>query len=180
MDHLQKILILFLVAGIPAAAPPYSASSPDLCLAAGALTYRVSPGATAADLRVKIEPRAAHPDLLPELRPDLRIQLVDSVESADFAIVDDVSAARESACLTTGPIKTVSVVADAGPADITISLSRDAADADLRIFVHSVRFGHRDAAALFAAMRHYENVNKLSAGTDDADRQDSGHQEESW
>jgi hypothetical protein len=169
MDHLQRILILLMVAGIPAAAPPFSASSPDLCLAAGSLTYQVSPSASAVDFRVRIEPRAVHPDL----RPDLRIQLVDSVESADFAVVDDVGAARGSACSSTGLIKTVRVVADAGPADITISLSRDDADADLRLFVHSVRFGHRDVAALFAAMRHYENADKLPASADDDSRQES-------
>ena len=37
---------------------------------------------------------------------------------------------------------------------MTISLSRDAAEADLKLFVHSARVGHRDAAALLAAMRH--------------------------
>jgi hypothetical protein len=45
---------------------------------------------------------------------------------------------------------------------------------DLKLFVHSVRFGHHDAAALFAAMRHYENANRPSAGADD----DSG--QKSW
>jgi hypothetical protein len=165
MSHLQRILILLLVAGIPAAAPPFPGSSPNLCLAAGSLTYQVSPNASAADLRVRIEPRAAH--------PDLRIQLVDSIESADFAVVDDVGAAPAGACSTSGLIKTVRTVDDAGPADITISLSREDADADLRLYVHSVRFGHRDAAALFAAMRHYENAVKLPASADGEERQDS-------
>jgi len=159
MDQLQKILILLMVAGIPAAASPFSASSPDLCLAVGSLTYRVSPGAAAADVRVRIAPRAA--------QPDLRIALVDGIESADFALVDDVGTAGQSACASAGPVKTVRVVSDAGPADITLSLSRDDPDADLRLFVHSVRFGHRQAAALFAAMRRDENTGKAPAGADD-------------
>jgi hypothetical protein len=164
MDHLQKFLILLLVAGIPAAAPPFSASPADLCLTAGSLTYRVSSGAAAADVRVRIEPRAAH--------PDLRIRLVDGIESADFAVVDDVGTAGGSACASAGLVKTVRVISDAGPADITLSLSRDDADADLRLFVHSMRFGHADAAALFAAMRHFENAGKASASDDD-DRQET-------
>jgi hypothetical protein len=166
MDHLQRFLILLMVTGIPAAAPPFFASSPDLCLTAGSLTYRVSPGAAAADLRVRIEPRAAH--------PDLRIRLVDGIESADFAVVDDVGATHQSACASAGLVKTVRVVSDAGPADITLSLSRDDADADLRLFVLSMRFGHREAAALFAAMRHYENPGRVVDSAED----DSLH--ESW
>jgi hypothetical protein len=94
MDHLQKFLILLLVAGIPAAAPPFSASPADLCLTAGSLTYRVSSGTAAADVRVRIEPRAAH--------PDLRIRLVDGIESADFAVVDDVGTAGGRACASAG------------------------------------------------------------------------------
>jgi hypothetical protein len=165
MDRLQRILILLMVAGIPAAAPPFSASSPDLCFAAGSLTYRVSPGAAAADVRVRIEPRAAH--------PDLRIQLVDGIESADFAVVDDVGTAGESACASAGPVKTVRIVSDAGPADITLSVSRDDDDADLRLFVRSVRFGHRQAAALFAAMRRDEDAGKAPASDDDDGSQET-------
>ena len=78
------------------------------------------------------------------------------------------------ACPAGGLVKSVRVIADAGPADITVSISRNEADADFKLFVHSVRFSHHDAAALFDAMRHYENANRPSAGADD----DSG--QESW
>ena len=138
MTQLQRVLILLMVAGIPAAAPPVPGSSPTLCLAAGSFTYRVWPNAAAADLRIKIDPRAA--------APDLRIELVDSIEGADFAVVDE----REQA-------------------DITISLSRDDPAADLRLYVHSMRFGHRDAAALLAAMRHYEHAGKHPAHAEDTE-----------
>src|SRR5262249_42448399 len=95
MDR-ARILMLLLAAGIAAAASgssmiahlndepadPVAATagvSPDLCLSAGAVTYRLSPTAAAPDYRVRID--AAH--------PDLRIELVDGVENADFALVDD-------------------------------------------------------------------------------------------
>jgi hypothetical protein len=50
----------------------------------------------------------------------------------------------------------VRVVDDAGPADLTLSLSADAANADVKLFVHSSRFSSGDAAALFAAMRRHQ------------------------
>ena len=145
MDHLQKVLILLLVAGIPAAAPPFTASAPRLCFTAGSITYQVAPGTSAADLRVKI--------VAPPANPDLRIQLVNDVQSADFAVVDDYGARDGGACASAGLLKRVRVVADTQPADISIALSDEPGAGDLRLFVHSVRFGHRDAAALFAAMR---------------------------
>ncbi len=155
MTHPQRILILLMVAAIPAAAPPLPGSSPVLCFAVGSLTYQVVRKTAAADLRVRIDDRAA--------RPDVRMQLVDSIESADFAVVDDIGAAPSGTCSTLGSIKTVRTVADGDPADIIVSLSRDDADAGLKIYVHSLRFGHRDAAALFAAMRHYERSGKTGA-----------------
>ena len=104
---------------------------------------------------------------------DLRIQLVDDVGLADFALVDD--ADDDSACDAGGTIRTIKVIDDQGPSDVTISLmpageqvsTKEAeqateapvpepAAADLKLFVHSARFGHRDAAALLAAMRHYQ------------------------
>jgi len=145
MDRLHKTLILLLVAGIPAAAPPFFASPPGLCFTAGSVTYQLSPSATAPDYKVKIDNAAA--------QPQLRIGLVDRVETADFALVDDNSGFDRNGCHSAGLIKTIKLVAD-GPSDLTISLTREAADADLKLFVYSARLGHREAAALFAVMRH--------------------------
>jgi hypothetical protein len=148
MDHLQKFLILLLVAGIPAAAP-FTASSPRLCFTAGPITYQVAAGLSAADVRVKI--------VAPLANPDLRIQLVNDVQSADFALVDDFGAGDGNACASGGPVKRVRVVPDAQAADVTIALSDEPSAGDLKLFVHSARFGHRDAAALLAAMKHDED-----------------------
>jgi hypothetical protein len=154
MEHLKKALILLLVAWIPAAAPPFSATTPaptsHLCFTAGSLTYEVGPDISAPDFRVKFADAPA----------TLRIQLVDSVDLADFALVDDV-AADASACHSAGHAKTVQVVGEQSPADVTVSLSHGGAqdaDAGLKLFVHSARFSHSDAAALFAAMRHFQTT----------------------
>ena len=96
MDHLQKVLILLLVAGIPAAAPPLIGSPPGLCFTVGQITYQVASGLSRADLRVKI--------VAPRTHPDLRIQLVDDVQSADFALVDDFEAGDGDACPAGGAI----------------------------------------------------------------------------
>jgi hypothetical protein len=163
-ERLNKTLILLLVAGIPAAAAPpffltYS-DKPQLCFTAGSITYQV--GGAAPDYRVKIAAAG-----------DLRIQLVDDVNLADFALVDDVADA-DTACDAGGTVRTIKLIDDAGTADVTVSLmpagepvgARETEEAlaeaaapepaDLRLFVHSARFGHRDAAALLAAMRHYQ------------------------
>jgi hypothetical protein len=166
IQRLNKSLILLLVAGIPAAAAPlffltFKTQQPRLCFTAGTITYQV--GGAAPDYRVRIAAAA-----------DLRIQLVDDVDLADFALVDDADDA-DSACDAGGTIRTIKVIDDQGPADVTVSLTLageqastsdaeqaaeaalfEPAPADLKLFVHSTRFGHRDAAALLAAMRHYQ------------------------
>ncbi len=151
MERLQKTLILLLVAGLPAAAPVFFASPPGVCFTAGSTTYQVAAATGSPDVRVRIDNSAAH--------PDLRIRIVDAVETADFALVDDTVATSANACKSDGLLKTVKVVGSG--ADVTISLSREAADADLTLFVYSSRLGHRDAAALFAAMRNNKD-NKVA------------------
>lgn len=145
MDHLQRFLILLLVAGIPAAAPPLNVSAPALCFTAGAITYQVALS-SAAELQVKI--------VAPSANPDLRIQVVNDVESADFAVVDDFGPRDGNTCTSAGTLKRVRVVADPQPADINIAVSDEPTVGSLKLFVHSTRFGHRDAAALFAAAKH--------------------------
>lgn len=159
MSRIASTLILLVCIGAPvglyvATAPaspnavaPVTAS--NLCFTAGAITYEASPAAV-ADYRVKID--ASH--------PDLRIQLVDGVESADFAWVDGVGGL--DACESAGRVKTVRVVGEGSAADISMSLSREPAAGGLKLFVHSARFTHRDVAALIAAMRHHQNGRKLA------------------
>jgi hypothetical protein len=173
MEHWRKTLTLsalaaLLVAGTVAAVLPFLAATPptaapvaivavDRCFTAGSVTYRVSTGASTPDYRVKIDSGAADPDSA----PDLRIQLVDSVESADFALVDGFSG-DHGTCASAGHVKTVQVVGNTSPADVTLRLAGEPTETDLKLFVHSDRFGDRDAAALFAAMRHDQMRQKLA------------------
>jgi hypothetical protein len=146
MDRFHKILILLFVAGIPAAATaPFFPAAVPLCFTAGSTTYQLSQTAASPDFRVKFDGAPA----------DWRVALVDGVANADFTLVDDVVGMNGNACKASGLIKTVKVVGE-GPSDIVIALTRDPANADFKLFVHSARFNHRDAAALFAVMRHYQ------------------------
>src|SRR5689334_3546260 len=102
MEKFRKTLILFLVFGIPAAAPPFFAKTPELCFTSGTVTYRLAPDASAADYTVAIDNQADY--------PDLRIRLVDRVATADFALTDDAGSLARNACKTGGTLKTVRLV----------------------------------------------------------------------
>ena len=151
MSRILSTLLLLVGVGVPvglyaATAPssprtvaPVNAAS-NLCFTAGAVTYQMSPDA-AADFRVKID----------DARPDLRIALVDGVETADFALVDGVGGF--DACESTHSLKTVGIVGEASAADVTMSLSREPADADFRLYVHSAHLRPSDVAALITVIR---------------------------
>ncbi len=145
MDRIRKTLVLVAVIAVPAAAHSTFAPTPNLCVASGTATYRLAPTASSPDFRVRIERAAPH--------PDLRMQLVDSPELADFVIADDFSATSEStACQTATPAKTVKVDAEARKPDVVVNLAADIANPDYRVYVHSVRHSSQDAAALLAVM----------------------------
>ena len=77
----------------------------------------------------------------------VRVQISDSPETADFAVVDDVDSSESGACETNTATRLVAISATpAGGAPI-IYLSHDG-PADYRIFVRSKTFSLRDAAAL--------------------------------
>jgi hypothetical protein len=79
------------------------------------------------------------------------MQLVDDPAAADFVLVDDFDATASGACRTSLPLKTIRVNDEAPRADLTISLAGGAA-ADFKLYVHSARFSHEEAAALFGVM----------------------------
>jgi hypothetical protein len=145
MNRLQKSVILIAAIALPAAAHSTFAPSPDnLCFASGATTYQIARNAAAPDFRIKIAGGAS--------QSDLRMQLVDRAEIADFVLVDDFSAREQPPCRSSTPIRTVALDADTARPDVTVNLSSDATAPDYKIFVHSVRFSQQDAAALLAAM----------------------------
>ena len=144
VNRLYKTLILIAAIAVPAAAHSTFAPKQSFCFASGAATYQMAPNAAAPDFRVKI---AGDLPL-----PDLRMQLVDRAENADFVLVDDFSAQEQAPCRSSTPIRTVALDSGALAPDVTVNLSADAAAADYKIYVHSVRFSQLDAAALLAAM----------------------------
>jgi hypothetical protein len=143
---MQRTLALIAVAAVPAAAAAHGLFAPrdGLCLVSGSATYRIAQNAASPDFRVRV---AGETD-----RADLRMQLVDRAEIADFALVDDFSGGEPGACRSAAPVRTVAVDASAKSPDVVVALSADAAGADYRIFVHSLRYSQQDAAALLAAI----------------------------
>ena len=145
MNRLQKSLILIAAIAVPAAAHSTFAPVPDsLCFASGATTYQIAHNAAAADFRIRIADAS--------YRADLRMQLVDRAEIADFVLVDDFSGKGPVSCRSSTPIRTVTLDTGTAKPDVTVNLSAGAADPDYKIYVHSMRYSQQDAAALLAAM----------------------------
>lgn len=127
------------------------------CFASGASTYQIVTNAAAPDYRIRIDSAAT--------QPDLRMQLVDRPEYADFVLVDDFSG-EPSTCRSSTPVRTVTLDgASASKPDVTVHLSADAKGADYRLYVRSARFSQQDAAALLAAMWKADQRHKLAAFT---------------
>jgi hypothetical protein len=162
---MRKLFVLLCAGGIAAATGPFLTASPDICFTAGSATYRLSPNAPAADDRVAIDNHAAH--------PDMRVRLVDRVDTADFVLTDDAGTLTGNACKPAGPLKTIRIVPAGTPADVTVSVAGrpdhepqdeshpgthagtdPGAHAGLALYVHSARVSHFDAAAPFAFVRH--------------------------
>jgi len=131
-------LLALLVAITAATAGSFFAPSETPCFAAGDRSYRISNGA-AADVTVRIDNAAAH--------PDLRMQLIDDAAAADFVLIDDADAGN--AC-PGGAVQSIRIDAGARNPDLTVALSR--APAAYKIYVRSARFSQQDAAALFAVL----------------------------
>jgi hypothetical protein len=81
----------------------------------------------------------------------VRVQIIDSVDAADFAVIDDGETTEASACRTNQPPQLVSI-SKGSASDPVIYLSQDG-PADYRIFVQSKTFSMLDAAALIVGAR---------------------------
>ena len=141
----RKVLVLLLLAvAVPATAQTFGFSIgeavPSVCLAIGDTTYRIASGNVHADYTVRID--AAAPT------PDLRIQLAETADMADFVFVDDGDAPARCPRGASG-IK--SVRADAAAPDLVLGFTTSAMPADYRIFVRSRFLAPETAAMLFAA-----------------------------
>jgi hypothetical protein len=77
----------------------------------------------------------------------VRVQVTESAEAADFALVDGSDAAEASACEANPATHAVAISDTAASGAPIIYLSHDG-PADYRIFVRSRTFSQREAAAL--------------------------------
>jgi hypothetical protein len=118
------------------------AAANDLCFSSGKTTYKLIK-AGPADVRIRIEAnhRAA----------DLRMQVVEQAEIADFIIADDMDEAVDP-CGSAKRITTVRADEAEPRPDVTVALSDKPEAADYRVFVRSTVYRPQDAAAILAAM----------------------------
>ena len=132
------------------------ASSIPLLVAAlfarGGLLPAPQPCIAVADTSVQIASMPWHADLHVAFTEDpaaatVKVQISDSPETADFAVVDDIDAAESGACESNPATRLVAISSTPGGGAPVIYLSHEG-PADYRIFVRSKSFSLRDAAAL--------------------------------
>jgi Tol biopolymer transport system component len=124
-------------------------SGPHPCVAIGDASVEIASVPWHADLHVSFtdNPKAA----------TVRVQILESAEAADFAVVDDADN-PETGALGTGAPETRACEMTAAPLSVAVAASRPGSapviylskdgPADYRIFVRSKTFTARDAAAL--------------------------------
>src|SRR5687767_11950359 len=112
---------------------------PRPCIAIGETSVQIASMPWQAQLQVSFtdDPATA----------TVRVQVSDSAEIADFAVVDDIDSREAGACEANAATRLVAISATASGSAPVIYLSQDG-PADFRIFVRSKTFSVRDAAAL--------------------------------
>jgi len=139
--HIRILAGLTLAVALPAAAHTFAfspGSAAEACLAIGNTTYRLARGA--ADVTVRIEPSA--------VAPNVRIQLAETPDEADFILVDD---GAPPACGAAANVKNVSIAPGITAVDLVVGFASGSAPADYRIYVRSRWIALETVAALFAA-----------------------------
>ena len=117
---------------------------PHPCIAVGDASVEIASVPWHADLHVSFtdDPAAA----------TVRVQVSDSAEAADFAVVDDVDGSEADACAITPATQFVAISARGSRSAPVIYLAPNG-PADYRIFVKSKTFTAREAAALIVGAR---------------------------
>ncbi|HEX4303182.1 MAG TPA: hypothetical protein VHZ78_10340 [Rhizomicrobium sp.] len=127
-------------------------------LIAGAILARVElmpgprPCIAIGDRSVQIASMPWHADLHIAFTDDpanatVRVQVADSPEGADFAVVDDVDSAEDNACAINPATQFIAISNEPSGTAQVIYLSANG-PADYRVFVKSKSFTAREAAAL--------------------------------
>ncbi len=109
------------------------------CIAVGDQSVQIASAPWHADLHVSFtdDPNAA----------TVRVEVADSAEAADFAVVDDIDSAEDNACEINAATQFIAISTKASATAPVIYLTHEG-PADYRIFVKSKTFTVRDAAAL--------------------------------
>jgi hypothetical protein len=132
------------------------ASATPLLVAAffarGGLLPSPRPCIATANTAVEIADLPWHADLHVTFTDDpatatVRVQIADSAEAADFALVDDAETTEASACEASPALQAVSISETADRGTPVIYLTHEG-PAEYRIFVRSKTFSQHDAAAL--------------------------------
>jgi hypothetical protein len=138
----KVLAILMLAVAVPATAQTFGfslgAAAPPACLSIGNTAYRVASETVRPDVTVRIDPAAA--------TPDIRIQLTESADEADFVFVDDGNASPSCRQNST---RSVRIDAAAVAPDLTVGFG--AGLATYRIYVRSRWLAPEIVAGLFAA-----------------------------
>ena len=113
--------------------------SPHPCIAIASASVEIADLPWRADLHVVFTDDPAE--------ATVRVQVTESAEAADFALVDDSDAAETGACEANPATHAVAISDTASRGAPIIYLSHDG-PADYRIFVRSRTFSQREAAAL--------------------------------
>ena len=114
-------------------------STPQPCIAFGGAPTELATVPWGAKLHVAFTDDPA--------RASVRVQITDSAEAADFAVVDDGPTSEAGACEAGAAIRRVAISAQPTVDSPVIYLTTEG-PADYRIFVRSKTFSPRDAAAL--------------------------------
>jgi hypothetical protein len=142
--RIGRVVLVLALAAVPigVGGKILTASSPASCFATSSATYRIVATTARPDFIVKVTDG--------DDAADLRLQLVEQPEMADFVLVDD--ADSPDACPGASSIRTIQASAGAQAPDLTVSLTAQPHAADRKIFVRSEKFTPQQAAALFAVI----------------------------
>ncbi|HEY3796132.1 MAG TPA: hypothetical protein VGM09_30280 [Bradyrhizobium sp.] len=130
-------VIPLMVAAILARVELMPGSRP--CIAVGDQSVQITSMPWHADLHVAFTDDPAN--------ATVRVQVADSAEGADFAVVDDVESTEDNACEVNPATQFIAISTSPSGTAPVIYLSPNG-PADYRIFVKSKTFTARDAAAL--------------------------------
>ena len=112
---------------------------PRPCIAVGDQSVQIASMPWVADLHIAFTDDPAN--------ATVRVQVADSPDNADFAVVDDIDNAEDNACEMNPATQLIAISGHASTGAPVIYLSPNG-PADYRIFVRSKSFTAREAAAL--------------------------------